>query len=92
MSFDRFHANKANLYRIVTTAIDGSGKQFQVSKTGQVQGSSFKAAIPGISEYNRIMKIDGLNLIGEQNSFAVDVAYSDANFFSLYSFSLMTIH
>src|SRR5262245_28275024 len=54
-SFDIFHKNNPNLYRINTTFVDNKTGQTEISGgTGQVQGPAFKAQLPEILEYTRI--------------------------------------
>src|SRR5438552_15512186 len=58
MNYDRFHKKAAQLYRLTTTITDEHGVQKTVG-TGQVQGPAFKAAIPEILDYVRILGIGG---------------------------------
>ena len=60
MSYDQFHLNANRLYRlntIITKASDGT--QHILGTTGQVQGPAFKAAIPEIKNYVRILGSSG---------------------------------
>src|SRR5215472_11493221 len=79
LSFDKFHKNAPQLYRLTTTITNQDGSQ-QTLGTGQVQGPAFKEAIPEISDYTRVMKISGINVSGENKSLAVNLIYCDANF------------
>ena len=87
MSYDRFHKNASELYRLTTTIID-QGSQ-KTAGTGQVQGPAFKAAIPEISDYVRILAIDGINISSNNKSLAVKDLYVDESFFNLFSFPLL---
>ncbi len=43
-SYDQFHTNNPNLYRITTTVVENKGdKALTSGGTGQVQGTAFKA-------------------------------------------------
>src|SRR4051812_45958873 len=54
-SFDSFHKNNPNLYRINTTYIDNkTGQTASSGGTGQVQGPVFKSKVPEILDYVRI--------------------------------------
>jgi putative ABC transport system permease protein len=55
-SFDQFHTNNPHLYRITTALAEHQGDQPQLTGgTGQVQGPAFKAQIPEIEDYVRVM-------------------------------------
>jgi ABC-type antimicrobial peptide transport system permease subunit len=88
LSFDTFHKNAPQLYRITTTVTNQDGSQ-QTVGTGQVQGPAFKAGIPEISDYTRVLKISGVNVSCENKSLAVNLIYCDASFFNLFSFPLL---
>jgi len=55
-SFDAFHQNNPDLYRITTTLIEnkGAGKQ-TIGGTGQVQGPAFKSQVPEVKDYVRVL-------------------------------------
>src|SRR5215467_12588722 len=81
ISFDRFHVKANQLYRLTTTIISAQDKSEKiVGTTGQVQGHAFKAAIPEILDYTRMLGLNGLNVISSNKSLAVKVLYVDKNF------------
>ena len=89
--FDTFHRHNPHLYRITTTAIETKGESPQVSGgTGQVQGPAFKAAVPEVSEYVRVM---GGSIFGDvrsgQNVMKMQLLFADSNFFDVFSFKLI---
>ena len=91
MSYDRFHPNAGRLYRLNTLITNTSdGTQQIVGTTGQVQGPAFKAAIPEIADYVRILGTDGVNLTGNNKSIAVKNIYADSSFFRMFSFPLVS--
>src|SRR5437870_10044226 len=54
-SFDRFHENASDLYRVTTTFYETKGgNRTTVGGTGQVQGPAFQASVPEIRSYTRI--------------------------------------
>ena len=54
-SFDIFHKNNPNLYRITTAIADSKTGAIQTTgETGQVQGPAFKAAVPEVQQYVRL--------------------------------------
>lgn len=90
VSYDRFHANSPNIYRVTTEWInpDGSVKQAD-GTTGYLQGPKFKDGVPEIQSYLRLSsdfrnirqgtEIKGYSMIG-----------TDANFFSVFTFPLIS--
>src|SRR3982750_3557885 len=55
-SFDNFHQKKRDLYRITTTMAENkNGKMHTSGGTGQVQGPAFKAAVPEVIDYVRVL-------------------------------------
>jgi len=91
MSYDRWHSNASRLYRLTTLITHtNDGTQQFVATTGQVQGPAFKSAIPEIADYVRILGTDGINLTGNNKSLAVKNIYADSNFFSMFSFPLVS--
>jgi putative ABC transport system permease protein len=90
-NFDTFHQKNPHLYRVTTTLIGAKGEDPQTSGgTGQVQGPAFKAAIPEIEEYARVM---GGAIFGDirtdQKAFKLQLLFVDDNFFNVFSFKLI---
>ncbi|NIJ51864.1 ABC transporter permease [Dyadobacter arcticus] len=88
-SFDNFHQNNPNLYRI-TTSFTNQGKVVNVGGTGQVQGPAFKEQVPEILAYNRIM---GGDIHGDvrsaNNAFKLRMLFTDDNFFAVFTFKML---
>ena len=90
LSYDGFHAQKHRLQRIVARVIDDKGAElFHTVKTSMVVGPAFKQAIPGVSDYTRLGNGNQVVRTGSQ-VFNQDLLYADANFFSLFSFPLVS--
>jgi putative ABC transport system permease protein len=89
VSYDRFHQNTAQLYRLTTTVINADNSKQIFGTTGQIQGPTFKAAIPEITDYVRILGMNNINITGNNKSLAVNNIYADNNFFSVFSFPLL---
>ena len=89
VSYDLFHQNAAQLYRLTTTIINADNSKQTFGTTGQVQGPAFKAAIPEIEQYVRILGTNDLNVTGNNKSLAVNNIYADNNFFNVFSFPLL---
>ena len=88
LNYDKFNKKASQLYRLTTTITNQYGNH-QTLGSGQVEGPAFKAAIPEISDYTRIIKISGINVSGENKSLAVQLIYCDESFFNLFSFPLL---
>ncbi|MBG9377566.1 ABC transporter permease [Panacibacter sp. DH6] len=89
-SFDDFHANNANLYRIVTTAITKDGKAEPTGGTGQVQGPAFKASVPEVKSYTRVMGGAIYSDVSANNkTLHLQPLFVDDNFFDVFSFRLL---
>jgi putative ABC transport system permease protein len=85
LSYDRFHANARQLYRITAEA---SGFKAAVNPPGMPGG--LKQAIPGIKSYVRISTPQTLLFqSGEQKFEENKVFYADSNFLELFSFPLV---
>ena len=55
-SYDDFHKNNPNLYRIITTIVEKEGDNIEtIGGTGQVQGPAFKAGVPEVKSYVRVI-------------------------------------
>ena len=88
VSFDKFHRNVNNIYRIVSTAKHDGG-EFKNSNTGFFQGPKFTQNVPGIQSFVRIeggaedIK-RGADIQSQQ------VLYVDSSFFSVFTFPLLS--
>lgn len=87
-SFDSFHTNNPNLFRITTT-INKDGEIATSGGTGQVQGPAFKSQVPEIVEFVRIM---GGDIYGDLRSgskaLKLQLLFVDDSFFDVFSFKL----
>ena len=89
-SFDRFHENKANLYRILTNVTDSKGERKTEAGTGQPQGPAFKAAVPEIVDYVRLLGGDiRADVVANDKTLNLQMLFADENFFNLFSFPLL---
>jgi putative ABC transport system permease protein len=90
-SYDKFHQNNPNLYRITTTLRETKGDPLHtLGGTGQVQGAAFKAAIPEIKAYARVFggEVWG-NLIANDKVLKLQTLFVDPNFFDIFTFDLL---
>lgn len=90
-SFDSFHRQSNNLYRVTTSFIPEKGnKSITTGGTGQVQGPAFKAQISEIADYTRIMggDISG-DMIANGKVLKQQLLFADDHFFNVFSFKLI---
>jgi putative ABC transport system permease protein len=84
VSFDRFHKNVNNIYRIVSQSPQGQ----KMVITGALQGPRFTQHVPGIKSFVRMR--NGAEDIKKGNYVqSQDLVYADSNFFSLFTFPLL---
>ncbi len=85
VSFDRFHKNVNNIYRIVSKSPRGQNMVL----TGNLQGPRFTQNVPGIKSFVRVQNggedIKTGNYVSEQG-----LLYVDSNFFSVFTFPLLS--
>src|SRR5436305_5918746 len=87
VSFDRFHKNGNNIYRIVTKT-KRSGVELKDGNTGLLQGPRFAQNIPGIETFVRVQSgaqdiKTGSDVQGQE------LLYVDSSFFTVFSFPLL---
>ncbi len=90
LSFDRFHRDAENMYRI---GLQGriAGQEFNTNSSCYPVGLAMKEGIPGITDYTRIFPAANTLVFSyEDKSFSEKkVFYVDSNFFSFFSFELI---
>jgi putative ABC transport system permease protein len=90
-SFDSFHQKNPDLYRITTSMLDKKGGSRSITGgTGQVQGPAFKAGVPEVLDYARVLggDISG-DVLTENKSLHLQLVYADESFFNIFSFPLL---
>jgi putative ABC transport system permease protein len=86
VSYDRFHNNVKNIYRIVHADTGPNGElQGTNGITGMMPGPSFKREIPEITDYVRLSG-DILPVKIGTEIFEQEALYVDDNFFSVFTF------
>jgi len=90
-SFDSFHKNNPNLYRVTSTLVENKGDNaITVGGTGQVQGPAFKEAVPEVKSYVRIMGGDIYSDVAAgDKSLHLQPLFVDDNFFDVFTFKLL---
>ena len=88
-SYDQFQAKKHQLYRAVARMSDGKGGElFHAGKMGLPQAPAFRQDIPEVLDYNRMSEANYVVKLGNQ-VVSERFLYTDANFFSIFSFPLL---
>jgi putative ABC transport system permease protein len=89
VSFDRFHANGPQIYRVVHDAMSPEGQEEKGGNTGAMQAAAFKTGIPEIENVCRVR--GGWEELVKKGDDAISesVLYADTSFFSMFSFALM---
>jgi putative ABC transport system permease protein len=89
VSYDRFHKNVDNIYRIGMQRLNTDGStEGKGGYSGYVQGPKFAASIPEIKEFIRVQS----NRKDIQTGTGIksqDVHFVDPNFFNIFTFSLL---
>lgn len=90
-SYDNFHENSDQLYRITTKLIEREGDPPRnTGGTGQVQGPAFKEAVPEVLDYVRLL---GGDVVGdvrhEEEVLKLQMVFADDNFFDLFTFPVL---
>lgn len=90
-SFDSFHKNNPNLYRVTTTLAENkSANPATLGGTGMVQGPAFKDGVPEIESYVRVLGGDIYNnVVAENKTLHLQPLFVDDNFFDVFTFHLL---
>lgn len=86
--YDRFHQQSDQLYRITTSLVERQGGDYKrTGGTGQVQGPAFKASVPEVLDYVRLL---GGDIYGdvryEDKVQKLQMLFVDDNFLELFDF------
>lgn len=87
VSFDKFHKNVNNIYRVVTES-NYRGQTSKDGNTGSLAGPRFAQNVPGIQKFVRIKTGSHDIKIGNDVR-SQDLLFVDSNFFSVFSFPLI---
>ena len=87
VSFDRFHKNVTNIYRIVSKSSQ-QGQEREMGNTGLLQGPRFTQNVPGIKSFVRVQEgVEDIKRVTEVES--QSLLYVDSSFFSIFTFPLL---
>ncbi|HEX4374743.1 MAG TPA: ABC transporter permease, partial [Puia sp.] len=88
-SYDHFHANVKNIYRITSKELNADGSVAQLGgNTGYLQGPRFTANVPGMRSFVRIQS-NYMDMKNGDDVKSEEIFYVDSNFFSMFSFPLI---
>ena len=88
VSYDRFHKNVSQIYRIDKESIKDNGDFHYNSYTGYFPGPRFAAKIPEIQSFARYLPGE-TDIKTDKDVQLQDVCYVDSNFFSVFTFPLL---
>lgn len=89
ISFDRFHKNVNSIYHIAVKS-KHNGQEYKDGSTGFLQGPRFAQNVPGIKSFVRIEGGEEDMKKGTEVQQSQDLLYVDSNFFSVFTFPLMS--
>ncbi|CCG98186.1 protein of unknown function DUF214 [Fibrella aestuarina BUZ 2] len=90
VSYDRFHANVPNIYRIIGRETSPDGKDDrQNSNSGYFQGPKFSAGTPEIQSFTRL-QTNHRDMKQGNEVVSQEVFAADSTFFSIFSFPLLS--
>jgi putative ABC transport system permease protein len=87
VSYDRFHKNVSNIYRVVRQGMNKNGA-YKDANTGLFQGPRFKQNVPGIQSFVRVQSGRSDVKTGTEIK-SQDLLVVDSNFFSVFSLPLI---
>src|SRR5580698_1710695 len=88
-SYDRFHANVKNIYRITAKSLNPDGSANVGGNTGYLQGPRFTANVPGMISFVRIQS-NYMDMKNGDDVKSEEIFDVDSNFFSMFSFPLIS--
>ena len=87
-SFDKFHKNGKDIYRLVQTTTDTSGKEWRQGNSGLPHGPVFAAEIPEIESYCRIKGWEMTTKKGTEGIKA-QVLFADTSVFKIFTLDVL---
>ncbi len=88
VSYDRFHKNVNNIYRIVVTETSPEGEVHKMGITGMVPGPIFKSQVPEIEHFVRIQG-ERFNIKKGTDIIPQEAHKVDSSFFSVFTFDFV---
>ncbi|ADB40602.1 ABC transporter permease [Spirosoma linguale] len=88
VSFDRFHEQGDQIYRVVMDTKTATGNEVVTGASGLPQGPTFQAEIPEVADFCRMQGYEMLFRHKNEGIYQ-QVMYVDPSFFRLFSFELL---
>ncbi|MEP6465449.1 MAG: ABC transporter permease [Parafilimonas sp.] len=90
ISFDKFHANKDNLYQVYGLASNADGKAVAIDVTSQPMAAALKQNYPEVEAATHALDISSFLLTANNKSFTnIKGDFADASFLQMFSFPLI---
>ncbi len=90
VSYDKFHTKNPNIYRITNAWMKPDGSlDHKDGNSGDFQGPKFKEKIPEMEAFVRVQS-DFKDVRGNGEIKGYEMLFADANFFSVFSFPLLS--
>jgi putative ABC transport system permease protein len=89
-SYDRFHKNEKDIYRVYEMRKESDGNDFRSSVSMPMPlGPAMKRDLPDVINYVRVRQASDENILRTKNGLhRVKLSYADPQFFSVFSFPL----
>src|SRR5580765_6156687 len=89
ISFDKFHANKNNLYQLYGLGSNVDGHQQEISVVSQPIGPFLKQSFPEVEATTRVKDVNSFLFTANNKSFTgIEGDFVDASFLQMFSFPL----
>ncbi|MFC2156502.1 ABC transporter permease [Acidobacteriota bacterium] len=90
VSFDRFHENADQIYRLTEIQRNTDGSEFLVAVTPELLGPGITADYPEVIDFSRF-RILGRTLVsyGDNHIYESGFAFADPSFFKMFTFPLL---
>ena len=89
LSYDQFHKNKGQIFRVIQTWTFGSNPPQKLGITNAIMGESFSKEIPEVKQYVRVNGVD-VTVKKKNDVFTESPLFVDDNFFSVFSFPIVS--
>jgi len=89
LSYDRFHENAGRLYQLTCDRLSTKEEDKHFAIAAMVQGPAFKEEVPGIEAFTRVSQKPFV-VRKDNQTFNETGTWVDDNFFSVFSFPLMS--